>query len=233
MGKIINHELYTVKKNTKAILILPKDTPAITGKLMNERIAASRAETACCQCTRCTDMCPRHLLGYPLEPHKMVRTAMQPVKAMPMMVLSATLCCGCGICESIACSQGISPRAVIGGYKAILAEGKLKYIAKDEVSPRQERDYRIIPSDKWASTLGVKRFDREAEYIGDISTPDRVEIHLNSHIGGASVPTVKDGDLVHKGDEIARAAEGLSVPQHASIDGRITLCRDKIRIDKG
>ena len=40
------------------------------------------------------------MLGYPLEPHKMVRTAAGVAEVMPEMVLSATLCCGCGICES-------------------------------------------------------------------------------------------------------------------------------------
>jgi Na+-translocating ferredoxin:NAD+ oxidoreductase RnfC subunit len=133
MGKIINHNIAEVGKTTKALLVLPKNSKAIESKLINKKMAVTRAETACCQCTRCTDMCPRALLGYPLEPHKMVRTAKSAVSIMPEMVLSATLCCGCGVCESLACSQGISPRAVINEYKGLLAKNKLRYLGKEEV----------------------------------------------------------------------------------------------------
>ena len=113
MGKLVDPYTAVVTKTTKSFLILPNTTPAIESKFLDGAKSIARAETACCQCTRCTDMCPRHLLGYPLEPHKMVRTAKGAVKIEPQMVLSATLCCGCGICETLACCQGISPRAVI------------------------------------------------------------------------------------------------------------------------
>ena len=136
MGKIINHNIAEVAKTTKALLVLPKNTRAVESKLINKKMAVTRAETACCQCTRCTDMCPRALLGYPLEPHKMVRTAMSAVVAMPNMVLSATLCCGCGICESLACSQGISPKAVINNYKELLAKNKLRYTQDFDATPQ-------------------------------------------------------------------------------------------------
>ena len=232
MGKIINPDTAVVTKTTKAILIIPNASRAAESKRTNPSLAASRAETACCQCTRCTDMCPRHLLGYPLEPHKMVRTAMQAADALPHLVISATLCCGCGICETLACSQGISPKAVINGYKELLAKNKMRYSANADVEPRAERAYRIIPSKKWAETLGIRRFDKKTEYLGELNSFSRIEIPLKSHIGAPSIPTVSDGDVVRCGDVIARAADGLSVPQHASIDGKITLSGDRIIIDR-
>ncbi len=232
MGKVINPTTYSVTKTTKGILILPDDTQAIASKKINEKMAQARAETACCQCTRCTDMCPRNMLGYPLEPHKMVRTAMGAVEVMPKMVLSATLCCGCGICESLACSQGISPRAVIANYKGLLAENKLRFDVPGEYHVRDEREYRMVPSKKWMSVLGVTKFDMVADFGGDIEELSRVEIPLSRHIGIPSIPTVADGDFVEKGDLIAAAANGLSVPQHASVSGTVTLGNDKIIIDK-
>ncbi len=231
MGKVINHNTYSVTKTTKGILILPDDTQAILSKKMNIEMAIARAETACCQCTRCTDMCPRHLLGYPLEPHKMVRTAMGAAEAIPDMVLSASLCCGCGICESLACSQGISPRAVIDNYKKLLAKNGLRFNLNGEYSVRDEREYRMIPSKKWMSTLGVTKFDAIADFDGEINDFKRVEIPLSRHIGKPSIPSVKDGDTVNEGDLIAVAADGLSLPQHASISGIVTLGGDKIIID--
>ena len=231
MGKIINPDLATVTKTTSSLLILPRSTQAVESKLISDKMALSRAETACCQCTRCTDMCPRALLGYPLEPHRMVRTAMGAVEASPVMVLSATLCCGCGICESLACSQGISPKAVINNYKALLAKNKMRYTENGNIEPHPARDYRMIPSDKWAYTIGVKRYDRVCEYGGELSDFDRVRIPLNRHIGAPSIPSVKDGDRVKVGDLVAVASDGLSVNQHASLSGRVSVGMNEIIID--
>ena len=232
MGKVINPKTYAVNKTTKGILILPNNSQAILSKLTNIELAVKRAETACCQCTRCTDMCPRHLLGYPLEPHKMVRTAMGVAEVMPEMVISATLCCGCGVCESLACNQGISPKAVIDNYKMVLSKNRLRFDKNGEYSIRAERDYRMIPYKKWMSALGVSEFDVDTDYYGEINDFERVEQTLSRHIGKPSIPVVKDGDTVSKGDLIASAADGLSLPQHASISGRVTLGTDKIIIDK-
>ena len=232
MGKPIRVSDSVVTKTTKGLLVLPRALDTVSAKLANTRLATARAETACCGCSRCTDLCPRHLLGYPLEPHKMVRAAVNAAAANPALVLSATLCCGCGICESLACSQGISPRTVINGFKAMLAEKRLRYTAKEAPIPAPERPGRMIPSGKWASTLGVSRFDRVAPYGGEIRDPEKVEIPLNRQIGLASIPTVQNGDTVKLGDMIARAADGLSVPQHASISGRVTLSDNKITISK-
>ena len=232
MGKVINPSTYSVTKTTKGILILPNNTEAIASKKINKNLAVARAETACCQCTRCTDMCPRHLLGYPLEPHKMVRTAMGVAEIMPEMVLSATLCCGCGICESLACNQGISPKAVIENYKGVLAKNKMRFSSSDIYEVRSERDYRMVPSTRWMSMLGITKFDKEAIFNGEFNIFNRVEISLSSHIGAPSIPCVNDGDIVGEGEIIAKAGSGLSLPQHASISGRVTLGINKIIIDR-
>lgn len=232
MGKIINPSSAVVTKTTKALLVLPDTARATEAKKINERLAVARAETACCQCTRCTDMCPRHLLGYPLEPHRMVRTAMGAVEASPAMVLSASLCCGCGVCESLACSQGISPKAVINNYKAILRENKLRFIASSDTAPRAERSYRMVPSSRWARALGVAKFDTPPTFLGRLDGFSRVEIPLGGHVGAPSEPCVKSGELVARGDLIARAADALSVPQHASIDGMVSVFGGKIIIDR-
>jgi Na+-translocating ferredoxin:NAD+ oxidoreductase RnfC subunit len=232
MGKVIDPDSAVVTKTTKGLLILPENCEAAQSKFLDGDKSIARAETACCQCTRCTDMCPRHLLGYPLEPHKMVRTAKGAATVLPEMVLSATLCCGCGICESLACCQGISPKAVINEYKALLAKNKLRYVGKEDVSPAQEREWRMVPSERWANILGVARFDKVGKYIGEQTSYARVEILLRQHIGAPSVPCVEDGTYVNKGDKIAEAAEGLSLPQYASIAGKVSVYGDRIIIEK-
>lgn len=232
MGKLIDPQTAVVTKTTKGLLILPSDIEAVTSKFLDGPKSVARAETACCQCTRCTDMCPRHLLGYPLEPHLMVRTAKSAVTALPQMVLSATLCCGCGVCESLACCQGISPKAVINEYKGLLAKNKLRYIAKEEVEVAPEREWRMIPSERWAAILGVKKFDKLPVFKGEDIEYPRVEMLLRQHIGAPSVSIVNDGDKVERGDKIAESGEGLSLPLYAPIAGYVTNENGKIIIDK-
>ncbi|MBW6513561.1 MAG: electron transport complex subunit RsxC [Candidatus Syntrophosphaera sp.] len=52
--------------------------------------------------------------------------------------------------------------------------------------------------------------------------PPRVVIPLSQHIGGPSSPVVKVGDEVKTGQLIAEAAGFVSIPQHASISGKVT-----------
>ena len=231
MGRIINPRVTNIKKNTKALLILPSDIQAVISKTKNVKMSIARAATACCQCTRCTDMCPRALLGYPLEPHKMVRTAMQIAEASPKMVISASLCSACGVCETLACPQGISPRLVISNYKTVLAKNKMRYTADTaEVPP--EREYRKISSERWKRALGVSEFDAVPTRVLRMYF-DKVELSLSQHIGAPSIPVVKTGDIVKRGQLIAEGADGLSVSLHASIDGVVTVFEnDKIRIEK-
>lgn len=232
MGRVIDPETAVITKTTKGLLILPNSSPAVQSKFLDAKKSIARAETACCQCTRCTDMCPRYLLGYPLEPHKMVRTAMGAAELLPEMVITANLCCGCGICETLACCQGISPKAVITQYKEVIAKNKIRYVANSAVQAREERDWRMVPSEKWESVLGVKFYDRVSVFKDEPIDVKKVEIPMKSHIGAPSVPCVKDGDRVEKGDVIATAGEGLSIAAHASISGVAYVDGNKITIYK-
>jgi hypothetical protein len=108
----------------------------------------------------------------------------------------------------------------------------MKYISDTDVEPLGEREYRMIPSEKWAATLGVAKFDTLPDFRGDLGGFSRVEIRYGAHIGAPAVPVVSDGDTVTRGQLIADDAEGLSVPYHASIDGRVTLADKVIMIDK-
>ena len=81
--------------------------------------------------------------------------------------------------------------------------------------------------------LGVSPYDKIAEWTDIAVAPKTVTILMSQHIGAPSVPTVKVGDTVTKGQKIADAREGLSVPQYASIDGRVTFVDDgKIIVER-
>ena len=224
MGKIIDPATALVTKATKGLLVLPDDAPAVYTKKRTARVQLTLASSACCQCTRCTDMCPRNLLGYPIEPHKHVRVENGVADALPEQVLNATMCCACGICEIAACCQSISPRAVIAGHKAILGKNKMRYTAREGVTYEASRDRaaRQMPTERWMRMLGVDRYDRHPDFIAEPVVFPYVEIRTSQHIGAPSIPCVAVGDTVRRGQVIATAAQGFSVPQHASIDGKVT-----------
>ena len=225
MGFIKNPNADVITKTTKALLILPKTIPAVMSKLRTPEDNLRRAASVCCQCTRCTDMCPRHLLGYPIEPHKMVRSTLSAAQMTPELIKTASLCCGCDICETFACCQDISPMAIMKEYKAILAKNKMRYVASpDEVfKPDPDRSYRMLSAEKWKEVMGVAKFDKHTKLIPDLLPARRVEIRTSQHIGAPSVPVVKVGDTVSVGQLVAEAAPGLSLPQYASIAGKVTF----------
>ncbi len=222
MGRIIDPARAAVTKTTKSLLILPEKLPIIQSKQTSVETQLRRGTSACCQCTRCTDLCPRNQLGYPLEPHKLVRAAQGAGMVDAKIFASATLCCGCGVCEHAACGQGLSPRAMIFKLKGDLAKSKTRYISDEAIAPRDTRSYRLISSERWKEIIGVSKYDREAEFLDKNIAPAKVEISMRGHIGAPSVPCVEAGQTVALGERIAEAADGLSLPQYASIAG---VCR--------
>ncbi len=231
MGKLIDPERAVVTKTTKAILVLPESIEAVRSKRMDAEMSVARAETACCQCTHCTDVCPRALLGYPIEPHKLVRTSPQAAEADASLVLAASLCCGCGLCTDFACCQGISPKAVIDHYKTVLKRHNLRFGARVTPKVSAEREYRMIPVERWKKALGVAKFDKLPRFLGEESY-SRVELPLLQSIGAPALPAVENGAKVERGQIIANAAEGLSLPLHASIAGTVRILGGAIEIER-
>ncbi len=225
MGRIKNPASAVITKTTKALLILPDNINAVAHKQLSMDDMLRRAASCCCGCNRCTELCPRHLLGYPLEPHKMIRAAMtNAVVDNPELIKTASLCCSCGVCAEAACCQDISPKDVIFHLKGILAKNKMRFVAGNEsYTPDPDRQYHMIPSEKWETILGVHKFDFVTKYIPEMIPAKKVEILMSQHIGAPSVPAVNVGDTVEAGQLIANVGAGLSVPQHASISGKVVF----------
>ena len=225
MGTVVNLATDVVKKPCSGLLILPKTIPAVANKLRTKEDNFRRASSVCCQCNRCTDMCPRHLLGYPLEPHKMVRSTLSAAMADPELIKTATMCCGCDICSTLACCQEISPMQIIKEYKGILAKNRMKYVAdpNEQFTPSPDRQARMVSAGKWKEVLGVAQYDKFPPiYVEEKLKATEVFVPMSQHIGAPAIPIVAVGDVVEENQMIAKAAEGLSVPHFAPISGRVT-----------
>jgi Na+-translocating ferredoxin:NAD+ oxidoreductase RnfC subunit len=228
MGSLIDWQKASVTKTTKAILILPNDIPAVTAKMGDTRRQIDRASSVCCQCTLCTEMCPRALIGYNLTPHRTVRNVASTVIDHPEEFLSASACCGCGVCDLVACCQGILPRKVMMEVREAVGRNKLKYHQEEPIVPDPDRDSRLLPNKRFKALIGVAPFDKMVAQMRELAwQPQRVVLPLKQHVGAPASPMVRVGDDVREGDRIAQAAPGISANIHASITGRVTVVGER------
>ena len=99
MGKLIT-TADVVTKTTNAIIVLPSDHTVIMNKKRSFKINLRRTMSVCCQCHSCTDLCSRHVIGYPVEPHAVMRLFSNGGKGNMSVVAGAMFCSGCGLCET-------------------------------------------------------------------------------------------------------------------------------------
>jgi len=225
MGNFGN-EYGFVTKTTSAVIVLPSDHTLTHRKKPNVAVALKRAASSCCQCRSCTDMCPRHALGHPIEPHLFMRAAanadVQDVKPF----INTMFCCSCGVCELYACPQGLSPRSIMAEYKGGLRKAGIKPPQVEADAILASRDYRRVPENRLVMRLGLKQYDAPAELDETPRLSKMVKIRMSQHIGAPAKPSVSVGEQVQAGQVIGLAADGLSVNIHASVKGIVKEVTD-------
>lgn len=233
MGALVDIENDVVTKTTKGLLIFPTTHGVIQRMKQPVGVSMKRASAACCNCTMCTDLCPRYLLGYNLEVHKTVRAASHGEVKNTEAFLQNALCCGCGVCSVIACQQGLFPSKLSMEIKGAL--GKYGLRRENNVQPesaRPERASRLISSNKLIDRLGIRRFVKKSvKKVDTVFTPDTVYIQLKQNVGKPATETVKPGDKVKAGDVVALTAyEDLGTVMHSSINGTVKEVTDRFVI---
>lgn len=166
-----------VTKTTNAVLVLPENHLIIQKKKSKASIDLKRAAASCCQCTMCTDLCPRHLLGHPIEPHKFMQAATCKDMQKTEIFINTMFCCSCGLCELYSCMQGLSPRSLMAEYKVGLRANGIKPpqgVEAKAVGP--EREYRKVPMERLMARLDLTKYDREAPLDDDVVDMKRVKI---------------------------------------------------------
>lgn len=228
-------EMLFVGKTTSGILVLPKERyHAASADIQQIRL---RARAACIQCSYCTELCPRHMLGHPLEPHRIMRKLayerMGDVLSDPV-IQSAALCSECGVCEVYACPMGLQPRSVNALIKGELGRAGIRYPKSEESTPPHPmRSSRLAPTKRIAARAGVLQYMGEAIDRCVALAPTRVALSLRQGIGAPSVPVVAVGERVRTGQKIAACPEGkLGAELHASIDGVVTDVGEQIVIER-
>lgn len=229
MGKIVDDLGSGIARTTSAVVALPCDHPVVRMKkrAITQEMRLSRS--ACCQCFRCTDLCPRNLLGHDIYPHMTMRTVNYQMKEQSAHVTSAFLCSQCGMCEMVACDiMRLSPRRIYASLKQrLLSEGAKNPHRRRGFSAREPYPYRKTPLPQILKKIGVERYHGAIEFKEDIEV-SRVRVPLTRHTGVPARATVKRGSKVRPGDVIADVPEGeLGARCHASIAGTVVDVADK------
>lgn len=226
MGRL-GMETTIITKTTNAIIVLPKDHKVIMRMNKNLDIERRRAASSCCQCRTCTEMCPRHALGHPIEPHRIMRAVANHDTTDLSVYTNTAYCSSCGLCENYACPQGLSPRSVIAEFKSGLRAAGIRGGEPRISEVAADRELKKVPVQRLKAKLGLSQYDVPAPLTEDVPAVKYVKIPMSQHIGAPAKPLVKENESVQKGQKIAAAAEGLSVAIHSSIDGIVEKVSEK------
>ena len=225
MGRVLPSTDVPIGKTTSGLLVLPPDHTVTARKIMDPARVRKITNSICCQCSLCTDMCPRKLLGHSLHPHKLMRVT--DPKAVDGIAREALLCSECGICEKFACPMMVSPREVNAQIKKSLMQAGVRWEAPAKtLAPHPFRQARAIPTKRLVQRLDLVKYDVHPGWIGEFS-PSVVRMPLDKHIGAPAIPVVAAGARVKRGDligEIPEKAMGARV--HAGIDGMVESVMD-------
>jgi Na+-translocating ferredoxin:NAD+ oxidoreductase RnfC subunit len=235
MGGIETDLQTPVSKTTSAIIVLPRDHPMVRQKTMSMDFIIKQVKSACCQCTYCTELCPRYLLGHDLKPHMIMRQIAHGLDVPAGVIQNALLCSGCGLCETYACVMGLSPHVVNRTIRERFASAGYRPVYSTEKPVVHEmRDYRLIPTNRLQGRLHLQHYYERAMKRDVHTDPDRVEILRCQHIGEQATVKVEKGVRVAAGTVIAEMKENaLGSSIHASMDGVVSFIDDeRIIIEK-
>lgn len=216
-----------VTKTTKAILVLPPTVPPITKRKRSVKYDIRNAMSVCSQCSMCTSLCPRALLGASIRPHDFMRALANGLTDTTDTYLNSFFCVSCGLCEMYSCHQSLSPRRLLDTYKGGLRAAGVKPPVREMKPVNPMREDRKVPEHRLLHRLGLHPFDVAAPMKQALDASE-VKLMLRQSIGAPAVPCVAKGDAVVAGQVVAQAPEGaLGVDLHASISGTVVDVNDQ------
>jgi Na+-translocating ferredoxin:NAD+ oxidoreductase RnfC subunit len=185
-------------------------------------------KSACDQCSYCTEFCPRFLLGYDVQPHKVMRSLGFTTTGSQHWNQWGELCCACGLCTLYACPEDLFPKEACDQAKRDRRAADLKYVQAKPVRVHPLKEDRRVPLMMLRRRLKVEQYETETPFDPVEFTPDVARIKLAQHVGKPASPVVKAGERVRRGQVIGRVgAKDLGVDIHSSIDGTVAEVTDK------
>ena len=234
MGYLEENHQALVDKTTGGVIVLPGDHVVIRRRRQDWRQITRIGRSACDQCSFCTELCPRWLLGHPIEPHAAMRSLGFNLVG-EANIIGTQFCCECNLCSLYSCPEDLDPKNVCTQNKRRLAAEKKRWENPRFIPQRPELHManRKAPMARLMTKLGLKQF-RNVGPLNDALLPaGKVGIKLKQHIGAPCESAVAVGDRVIKGQVVGRppmvnGKSALGAPVHASIDGVVTAVADGV-----
>ncbi|VAX26437.1 Cob(III)alamin reductase @ Cob(II)alamin reductase [hydrothermal vent metagenome] len=220
MGQMTFDTDEVVTKTTGGLIVLPKDHYLINRNSRTPDDMNRIGKSACDQCSYCTELCPRYLLGYDVQPHKVMRSLVFSKSDENYWNQYADLCCECGLCTLYACPEDLYPREACQQSKTEMRVQNFSFEQVKPVKVHPIKDGRKVPLKQLRKKLNVVQYEKPTPFTKDSPTPGTVKIMLKQHAGISAVATVDVGEMVSKGQQIGRINEGdLGANIHSSIEG--------------
>ena len=174
MGGITRDQTETVSKTTAGLIVLPSDHYLARRKSQTQTTYTRIGHGQCDQCSLCTELCPRYILGYPIEPHRVMRTLLMTGEAKERGSLWAQYCCECNICSYVACPEQLDPKNICVDAKALCVRRtwdapRLNWSrsSANRIQPDKVEKFRSLRSTSdWASHRTIAR-PRSVNAIGN------------------------------------------------------------------
>ncbi len=234
MGVLQEDPQALVDKTTGGIVVLPGDHVVIRRRRQDWHQIQRIGRSACDQCSFCTELCPRWLLGHPIEPHRAMRSLGFDLSG-EVNVRGTQFCCECNLCTLYSCPEDLDPKNVCTENKRRLAAEKKRWDNPpfNPDRPRMHLANRKAPMKRLFHKLGLNGFENEGPLEPRLVQTTRVGIALKQHIGAPCEPVVEVGQRVSKGQVVGRppvrdGKPALGAPVHASVDGTVTRIADGV-----
>jgi Na+-translocating ferredoxin:NAD+ oxidoreductase RnfC subunit len=213
-----------VTKTTCGLILLPQDHILVRRKSRPLEAMSLIGKSACDQCSYCTEFCPRYLLGYDVQPHKVMRSLGFTLTGAQNWNQWGELCCACGLCTLYACPEDLYPKEACDQAKTARRGEGLKYEQPRPVRVHPMKEYRRVPLAMLRQRLDVDGYEQPTPFSPKEPEPAAVKIKLKQHAGKPAAANVRAGESVRAGQTIGRMEEGaLGADIHASIDGTVRL----------
>ncbi|PWU05002.1 MAG: NADH dehydrogenase subunit [Terriglobia bacterium] len=220
MGTLTFDPEDVVTKTTGGLILLPRDHYLMSRRTRSQQEMDHIGKSACDQCSYCTEFCPRYLLGYEVQPHKVMRSLGFTSTGADVWNQWSELCCACGLCTLYACPEDLYPKEACDQGKHAQRAAGLKFVQQRPVEVHPMKEYRRVPLAQLRRRLQIEEYERETPFSEVRWRPAAVRIKMRQHAGQAATPTVKEGERLKKGQLVGRVPDSqLGAHVHASING--------------
>jgi Na+-translocating ferredoxin:NAD+ oxidoreductase RnfC subunit len=233
MGKLETDLALPITKTCAGLIILPTTHRLVQRKSLPMTAMHRIGKSACDQCSFCTEFCPRYLLGYDVQPHKVMRSLSFTATGEDIWNQWAQLCCGCGLCTLYACPEDLYPKEACDKAKSDLRVKGIQWVGDRDIRIHPMYNGRHVPLKKLIGKLGIDEYDVPAHFVEKKFFPDQIRLPLLQHLGTPAKAIVTIGQHVKAGEVVADIPEGkLGARIHSSIDGRVKTINGEIVIER-